>query len=396
MRAVGGGIADLYVADGYARPEIRPDQSLLAHGILGLDISEPYIARVTIEGTPGRHRDAIETIAARLRESRPLRRDAIPEALAAMRRIPGLTVTPSTARDGAVPGAYELKLQAEFKPVAGAVHVNNRGTDQIGPHFVLGQVAVNDAFGWNEKIGLTLSAAVDTEEYLGAGLYFDAPIGNGGARGMAMNFRSESAPNEAPVNLSDEYLRERIVLRFTRPLRQAAGRSFDLIAALEAEDLTVDRDGVDVRHDALRVVEAGLRVGWRAGTRTQFSSTFEIRKGLDALGAGLRADDLTVDDRRGDFLLEQLQVTSFTRLGPSWSLRMDAFAQYSGHVLPDSERFKIGGERLGRGFEVAEIAGDRGIGAKAVLRRELSAEGSKIGRTSAYALYDIGAALKED
>ena len=41
------------------------------------------------------------------------------------------------------------------------------------------------------------------------------------------------------------------------------------------------------------------------------------------------------------------------------------------YVLPDSERFKIGGDRLGRGFEVAEIAGDSGIGAKIELRRDL-------------------------
>jgi hypothetical protein len=33
------------------------------------------------------------------------------------------------------------------------------------------------------------------------------------------------------------------------------------------------------------------------------------------------------------------------------------------------QRFKIGGDRLGRSYEVAEIAGDQGIGAKVEVRQ---------------------------
>jgi hemolysin activation/secretion protein len=64
--------------------------------------------------------------------------------------------------------------------------------------------------------------------------------------------------------------------------------------------------------------------------------------------------------------------------------------------LPDNERFKIGGDRLGRGFEVAEIAGDSGLGAKVELRRDLKNTESFIGRVSAYGFYDFGAAWKND
>jgi hemolysin activation/secretion protein len=65
-------------------------------------------------------------------------------------------------------------------------------------------------------------------------------------------------------------------------------------------------------------------------------------------------------------------------------------------VLPDSERFKIGGDRLGRGFEVPEIAGDRGLGGKLELRRDLKNTESFAGRLSTYGFYDVGAAWKQD
>ena len=395
IRAIGESIAALYRDAGYARPTVQSDQTLSGQGILKIRIHEPLVTRVTIQGSPGKHRESLQRISSQVTASRPLRRDVIPRALAEMRRIPGLSVTPETRRDASQPNAWELVLDADFSPVSGVVRVNNRGTEQIGPAFVIGQVAVNDLAGRGEKFGLMFSTAADTREYRSGGLFVDAPVGANGGRGMLLVFRSDSAPNEAPVNLTDEYRRERAMLSWTRPFGAGGERSWVASAALEAEDLVVDRDGLDVRHDRLRILETGLRAGWRAGDATRLSAHFKLRKGFDILGAGLRADDLTVDNREFEFVVLDLQAGSFTRFSSAWSLRTELFAQYSRDVLPDSERFKIGGERLGRGFEVAEIAGDRGLGAKLVLRRELAA-GGKLGRPSFYALYDIGAAWKED
>jgi hemolysin activation/secretion protein len=64
--------------------------------------------------------------------------------------------------------------------------------------------------------------------------------------------------------------------------------------------------------------------------------------------------------------------------------------------LPYAERFKIGGDRLGRGFEVAEIAGDGGAGAKIEGRRRLPQAPALFGQASVYGFYDIGAAFKQD
>src|SRR5262249_28155780 len=100
--------------------------------------------------------------------------------------------------------------------------------------------------------------------------------------------------------------------------------------------------------------------------------------------------------RRADFLLTRASFTRLTRFGDRWSMRLDALAQWSAYVLPYGERFKIGGDRLGRGFEVAEIAGDEGIGAKLEGRRRLPSAPAALGTTSVYGFYDIGAAWKQD
>jgi hemolysin activation/secretion protein len=124
--------------------------------------------------------------------------------------------------------------------------------------------------------------------------------------------------------------------------------------------------------------------------------SIEVVKGLAAMGAGLTAVDLADDPRSADFALTRFTLARVARVGENWTVRVDALAQQTTYVLPYGERFKIGGDRLGRGFEVAEIAGDQGIGAKVEGRRSLSNAPPMLGRMSVYGFYDIGGAWKQD
>jgi hemolysin activation/secretion protein len=391
-RAIVNAVADLYLRDGYVKPEVTLDDALARQGILRVRVYEAQISSVVVEGG-GKFSGELERIGARLENARPLRRDDVPQALRDMRQFAGLAVTASTRRTSQR-NAFDLVVNADFSPVDGVVRMNNRGTDQVGPAFLLGQLFANGLFGRGEKLGLIFAAATDHDEYLGGGLFFDSPLGSRGTRGNVLVFSSHSAPNEAPVNFDDEYTRQRLTLRTTHPLRQDARLTLSLGAAFEADNLTIDRRDVAIREDKLRVAETSLRATWPAGN-TQLSANMQLRQGLDAFGAGLNSS-FAGDVRRADFLAILAQVSVYRRFADRWSLRLDTFAQSSGYVLPDSERFKIGGDRLGRGFEVAEIAGDSGLGGKLELRRDLKNTESFIGRLSTYTFYDIGAAWKQD
>ena len=115
--------------------------------------------------------------------------------------------------------------------------MNNRGwTSGSGIHArpgVCRQLARSQ-----EKIGLIFAAATDHDEYLGGGLYFDTGLGDTGTRGNALLFRSHSAPNEAPVNLDDEYTRERLTFRVSKPFQQHSELSLSGSVGFEADDLT--------------------------------------------------------------------------------------------------------------------------------------------------------------
>jgi hemolysin activation/secretion protein len=395
-RAIVQGIVEKYTADGYSRPQVQVDDNMTAYGVLRVTIIEPRIGSIEISGDPGPYRERLESISAELKRSGPLRQDELQAVMRRLRELPGLSLSATTARDTDDLGAYELGLDTNFEPIGGAVRLTNRGTDEIGPNFMLGQVVANGLLNGRTNMGVLFGTATDYDEYRGLGLLTDVSIGRRGMRTSVTGFRSRSDPRETGVDRDDTYVRDRLALRVTKPLRDRQGGTMSFTAALELEDLAIERSGTVLRDERLRMLETGARWLWGSTVQVQSAGTLDLVKGLDAFGAGLFAPDLAADARREDFTLLRGSYTRLMRLGARWTTRLDAFAQLTAHVLPYSERFKIGGDRLGRGFEVAEIAGDSGVGAKVELRRSLPGAPSVLGRASAYGFYDVGAAWKED
>jgi hemolysin activation/secretion protein len=394
-RSIIAAIAELYARDGYVRPELGVDDALLASGVLRVNVHEARVTKVVFDGAGTAHGHALQDIATRLTAAVPLRSDDIPDALRAMRALPGLTIEASTRRDAVARNGHELHVRTSFSNIDGLMRVNNRGTDEVGPAFLLGQVHLNGVAGSPARLGVIFAAAADPGEYVGAGVSGDLPFGTSGTRASLLLFHSRSAPTESPTNIDARYTRDRATLRVTRPVHASSSATLNLGGGIEAEDLAIRLSGTKIRDDRLRVLEVSLRGSLRGAGAMQYSSSLLVRQGLAGLGAGLHAADLAADPRRADFRVAQLQAVALRRFATHWTARVDAFAQYSGHVLPDSERFKIGGDRLGRGFEVAEIAGDRGLGGKLELRRDLLDAGRRFGRVSSYGFYDVGTAWKK-
>jgi hemolysin activation/secretion protein len=393
---IASSIADRYVDDGYVRPQIRLEDGLISFGVLRIDILEARISTVSITGNPGPHRERLETMSARLQTDSAIRNNDLQWMLRQMRDLSGLDLTAVTSRDATTVSAYSLDLDAQFRPVSGILRLTNRGTDEIGPNYLLGQIVANAPFGGRTNFGVTFGAATDYEEYRGLGFLANRQIGSEGTRASMRVFRSRSNPREVPVDGNDRYLRDVLTLELNSPLSRDGARTLSLSTALELEDLTILRDDVELRDERLRMLNVSLNGSWKTASDAQYMSVLQAVKGLGGLNSGLDALDLENDARRADFLLFRYSITRVELLSERWSWRFDGFAQHAAYGLPYGQRFKIGGERLGRGFEIAEIAGDQGLGAKVELHRRLRELPAVGGNLSAYGVYDIGAAWKRD
>ena len=394
-RSIANRIADKYVNDGFSRPGIRIDDRMVTVGVLAIDITETRISAVDITGDPGPYGTQLRSLGQRLGDDPLLRSADLQSTMRLMRGLPGLKLTASTQADSGEPGAYRLNVDTEFRPISGTVRLTNRGTDQIGPQFLLGQVTANGLFAGRADIGVMFGSASSYGEYHGLGS--SARIAVHDELSLAVSgFRSRSDPTESPLDRDDRYLRDRLTLGIVKRPFSESNRQSTLTAGLRAEDLEVARSGTGFRDERLRLIDFGMRFTVRPRSTAQFAAGFELTKGINGMGSGLHADDLDDDPRSADFSLLVLDFVRVARLTDFWSWRLNGFGQYSSDAIPYSQRFKIGGDRLGRGFEVAEIAGDRGIGAKIELTRRLNGIPDVAGPVSVYSFYDLGAAWKND
>jgi len=325
-------IEALYRQDGYSLPEFRVAEYASAGGILRIEVFEAQLTRVAFTGDSGPYAARLEELASDLSLRVPLRTDDLQTALQSMSELPGLTVRATTRRDEARHNAYALAIASEYKPFDASLQLSNRGTRDLGPMFLCNEVAANGIVGHGERLGAFVSAATDTDEYRGGGLFVEMPVS-----------------------------------------------SFGWWAAFERHDLDTEK---------VRVLELGASLTRGATTANQYGVGLRVRRGLDAFGSEL--------DTPENFLITRLQFTELRHFAERWSVRLDAFGQHSAYVLPEVERYRLADERRGRGFEVGEIAGDQGLGAKAELRREMSGAATALGKTSLYGFYDFAAAWKQD
>jgi hemolysin activation/secretion protein len=395
-RAIATALLAKYEVDGYARPLLKLDDSLLAAGVLRVDVSEPRITEVRVGGDPGPHRAQLESLGSELCSAGPIRQATLEATLRRMRALPGLTLNATTARDADDAHLYRLDVDTAFERTAGTARISSRGTDEAGPYFVLGHVMVNGLLDGQTNVGGVFSAATDYDEYHGWGALANVGVGTVGGQLSFVGFWSRSNPHEPEVDRDDLYLRDRISMTVARPLPGFDRANLSLTAGLDLDDLEILRAGDRLRDERLRMLTVGARWSWRQNPTTQYAASVEVVQGLDAFGSGLAALDLASDPRRADFVLSRMTFTRLARFRDQWSLRIDALSQQTAYTLPYGERFKIGGDRLGRGFEVAEIAGDQGIGAKAELRRSLPRAPATLRDASVYGFYDIGVAFKQD
>jgi hemolysin activation/secretion protein len=412
VQAIIATLESMYVRDGYWQPALQVQELLSGSGILKITVVEPQIATVSIHGDPGPYRAALENLAEPLRGAHAVRARPVQLALQRMRALPGLTLNATLEPQAGQSGRYTLVINAAFRHLIATLQWTDRGTSTVGPNFLLGQAAVNDVLGIGDQLGVFAGAAVPYGEYHGAGVFADLPVDAQDTHLYAMAFRSLSDPSEPAGDLPAQYLRHLATLRFTQPLNLVpALDTLAVTAGLYLDDFIVDQGNALLQADRLRVAELGMHLGWHRGDVVQYDAVLALRQGLNALGAGVQTaafPSLTPQDlenaglpdpkRRDDFMLMRWQITRIQVLTPRWTLRLDLLGQDTDNALPYVEQFKIGGETLGRGFAVAEITGDQGLGGRAEVRRSFAFAGalSRFGTLSLYGDYDLGAVWRQD
>jgi hemolysin activation/secretion protein len=382
-----------YLDDGYSRPGYSVSDRGVNSGIVRIRLVEANISRVAISGDTGPYRDKLENLVADIPSDRSLRPEEIRDAMKGARRLPGLDVSVAAEPDSQHHGSFVLTVESAYKPFEGSIKLSNRGTREIGRDILFAQVVANGLFRQEIAGGLFITSAKDSENYSGGGFFATIAAG---PRGTSAQLQGAiTALNYDVQGIAVEQDREKAALQITQPLLRQSTRDLSIWGGFEIEDLDVAYNGAVNRQERLRSIEAGSTLTWRS-EGNQYLLSMEVEQGLNGFGSGIDIVNAPDDPRREDFSIARLRYVRLAPLNELWSWRIDAYAQTSPHVLPSIKRFKVGGGRIGRGFETAAVSGDRGIGGKTQLGRRVWGDATWLDRADLYGFHDLGSAWRND
>jgi hemolysin activation/secretion protein len=403
VEAARAGLLGLYRDAGYTFTTV--DAVLHSDGVLHLVVGEAQVTEVLLDGDIGPAGAQVLRFLDHLKNVRPLDVASLERWLLLAKGIPGVTVRPVLRPAGTGAGALTLVAQVSRQAISGYITADNRAAGPTGPEQALGVVQFNSFTSLGERTELSLFGAArfsqlfgqaSTEFYVGgSGLKVRLYAGHGMAQpsGPLAGIGYLGETTIGGIGASYPLIRRRV---YSLSLEG----NFDVIEA----DTDIDAAGggtTTLSHDALRVVRLGA-VGALydqvLGTAHPGANQLTVRlsQGIAGLGASSNArTGANVGFTKIAFDATRVQTLFSPWSGATLALQGTLAGQWSNDVLPLSEKFYLGGGRLGRGFYAGQVTGDRALGASAELQLVTSYTTTLFGtelemQPTFYAFYDWG------
>ena len=175
------------------------------------------------------------------------------------------------------------------------------------------------------------------------------------------------------------------------PFIRSRQQNLYLEGGFQSIDQKVDALDENITDDSLRVLFASLLYDFNDEWGGLSQVSMGIRQGFEGLGSS----------KQGDPNLSQLGgVPGFTSINAyfsrnqflwnNFSLYLAGIGQYGFNNLLTAEEFILGGERFGRGYNPAELAGDSGLGLSTELQYTIPGPFKYWQSMQGYGFYDYG------
>lgn len=366
----------LYLDAGFFLSRVIVPPQRIEQGVVRLVAIEGAVAAIEYDGEIGPALARVRAFLAPVLAERPLSIGTLERALLLVNDIPGVSAT-ATLRPGPAEGAPLLAVSLARKRYDGVFVFDNRASRQQGPTqlFALGAINGLTRFGDRTELLLVTTALRDQPEERReqnfAQLNLSGLLGSDGLAVRVFLGAGRTRPGSplAEIGYRGEVLIAGIgasypLIRTRATTLRLTGQAdlYQARAADEAQRAIGQR--IEAHYRSLRLgAEATVRDGWLGitGLRVTF------HRGINAFGA-TSADILALAPRPGaapDYTKWTGEVSRLQALATLGRWSFDLYGvlagQYTDDVLPQQEKFFLGGDRLGRGFYSGEVTGDRAV-----------------------------------
>ncbi len=386
-------ITNYYRNNGYILSRaVLPPQHVKG-GVVRVRIIEGYIGKVDVTGQPYGARCMVQVYGNKIKECPPLEISRMEKYLLLANELPATTVRAVLTPSKKEVGAADLDLVTQNSPVTGYVSYDTYGTRYIGPQQISANLALNSWLGSGDQTQFTVTKTPKGGELMYTDVNYSTPISDEGIRWSLGYTRVHTHPlfvlRVADIDgLNDNYY---TMLYF--PIIRERTKSLTLRAGINYLDSTVTTLSEPLYADHIRTLDLGGTYNW---SDTWYGSNLvsgDIRQGLPILGYTSNQNPDTAQTSRpgarGDYSKIMLTLSRLQAIYGPISLYALAMGQTSCNPLLAAEQFTFGGSQIGRGYDVAELIGDKGIAGSVELRYDKTFS-RFIQDLQFYAFYDAG------
>ena len=339
-------------------------------------VQEGRIARVRLDGDIGPAGTQVLRFLNRAVTEGPATSARLERALLLAGDVPGVTVRGVLRPlEGGAPGDLELVAEVSRQPFSGLITGDNRGFRRAGPVQFLAIGQANSFTSLGERTEATFYTSASAEAIFGqaSSEFF---VGASGLRVRLYAGAGYTQPSGALAAIGYNAFTRVVGGSASYPIIRS--RSANLFASVQFDlyDSVIETGTTQVirtSKDYVRAVRGGFDGQYLdtflpfAGAATT-AGTVRIHQGITTLGATQNGRSPPPSRQGSDFgftkLTGELQRTQPMLVWRDmlFSLQGTIAGQYSRDVLPVSEKFFLGGTRLGRGYFAGQVSGDSAFG----------------------------------
>ncbi len=278
--------------------------------------------------------------------------------------------------------------------MGGYFSYDNYGTRYIGPQQMTANVAVYSAINSGDSTQLTFTKTPKGGELTFWDLNYNGPVGDSGTRWILGGTRVHTHPLFVLTPTQTDGFNSNFYTSIIYPWIRTRSQSLNVVGAFGYLDSNTTILDTPLYTDHIRSIDLGMTYNFADRFYGANLVALNFRKGLPIWGYSSNTNQFTAETSRpGGYAAYQkisAQVSRLQAIKGALSVLAVARGQWAFVPLLSSEQFTFGGNPIGRGYDPAELIGDRGASGSVELRYDINTP-YFIQSLQLYSFYDIGA-----
>jgi len=375
-------ITERYKHDGYVLSYAYLPADNFHDGVVKIGLVEGYIASTQIRSDNAQIGRWLSKLSQPMMAEKPLTQDTFERYTLLMNRTPDTKVSASANNPNNIYGATALNVEAQrTRNWNVTTSVDSRKDENLA----VVNATLSGLTTYGEQLGIATLVPIggDTRKTY-AGLNYQQYLGDDGLlmqlKGSYYQQKDKDystlfvLPGDISIGSKNKQTQYNTGVVFSYPLELTRKKQWTLSGGLDYLDKTYDYDlwamqaGRQIQlpdvNQHVRYPGADLTLaGYREYDKAYWNTRFNVRQGIDGLGASNNTPNADLGFTRWKFNGDTAYL-----FDQKWRLSAAVEGDWSDNDLPEPERVNFGATHYGRGYPDSDASGDYGVGGQVEMR----------------------------